>query len=162
VVCELTLLDGCGLGWVVSWHGWSGGLFGCWLAWMEVGWSVWRPGIDRVVCCVSSVSGLKKKKKEKKKKKKHFMSQRVRNAQGKKSFVFSSSLRIPDPYLGFESPRPRSALWGTWTSYQVAYKLTVWAPSTCLLPDWSSTCSPTNQPSTAQPCPLGTHRLVPP
>ena len=31
---------------------------------------------------------------------------RPRNVKGKKVFVFSSSLRIADPYLLLESPRP--------------------------------------------------------
>ena len=45
-----------------------------------------------------------------------------------KIFVLSCSLRIPDPYLCFESPRPLSSPWGPQTSYQPAQELTLSTP----------------------------------
>ena len=38
-------------------------------------------------------------------------------------FVLSTSLRIPDPYLPFKSPRPLSPPWEPQTSYQAAKEL---------------------------------------
>ena len=43
----------------------------------------------------------------------------------KKTFVLSSSLRFPDPYLLFKSPRAFFPPWGPWTSYQPAWELTL-------------------------------------
>ena len=43
-----------------------------------------------------------------------------RNERKKKKFVLFSFLRIPDPYLHFESLRPVSSPWGPWASYQSA------------------------------------------
>ena len=53
--------------------------------------------LNGVVSCVNISSGLKEKK--------HFMWLKLRNVE-KKKFVLSSSLRIPDPYLLLENPRP--------------------------------------------------------
>ena len=41
---------------------------------------------------------------------------RLRNVE--KMLILSFFLRIPDPYLLFESPRPLAPLQGPWTSYQ--------------------------------------------
>ena len=61
---------------------------------------------DELFCCAIISSGLKEKKKQ------------------KQMFVLFSSLRIPDPYLLFKSPRPLSP-WGSGTSYQPTLKLTI-------------------------------------
>ena len=59
-------------------------------------------------CCLILISGLKEKVmclRHIKTLKSHFMCLRPRDVEGKKVFVLSSSLRIPDPYLLFKSPR---------------------------------------------------------
>ena len=50
---------------------------------------------------------------------------KTKECREKKMFVLSSSLRIPEPYLRFESPRPLSPPWGPQTSYQSAWELTL-------------------------------------
>ena len=60
----------------------------------------------------SSVLGLKEK-------------QQQQQQQQQQMFVLFSSLRIPDPYLLFKSPRPLSPPWGPGTSYQPTLKLTL-------------------------------------
>ena len=53
-------------------------------------------------------------------------------------FVLSYSLRIPDPYLCFESPRPLYPPWEPWTSYQPAQELTLSTP--CIIHSSHTIC----------------------
>ena len=98
-----------------AWHAAVHGVAKSW-----IGLSNWtEQSLNWVVCCIISSSGRKGKKK-----KKHFMWLRIRNVEKTKMFVLSS-LRIPDPYLLFESLRPLSSPWGPRTSYQPACELTL-------------------------------------
>ena len=67
----------------------------------------------------------------------------------KKSVSFLPPLELQTHICALRAPESFLLFAGTRTSYQVAYKLTLSPPSVCLLPNWSSTCSPTHQPSTA-------------
>ena len=53
-------------------------------------------------------------------KKQFYVTETKECREKKKMFVLSSSLRISDPYLHFESPRPLSPPRGPRTSYQPA------------------------------------------
>jgi len=66
---------------------------------------------DELFCYAIISSGLKGKQQQ--------------QQQQQQMFVLFSSLRIPDPYLLFKSPRPLSPPWGPGTSYQPTLKLTL-------------------------------------